>query len=1144
LDIICLCETHLDKDNVIDLKDYKWYGLNRKLIHRHAKKPSGGVGILIRKEILKIFSVDLIDKSCEGIIGIEFRHKLSSYIFIIYSCYLPPEGSVWLEESVFYSHLISQVYLSNYANAVYICGDFNSRIGTLSDVIEGIDNLLPRKPFDLTKNTSGETFIDFVKDIKFCIVNGRVSPENDNFTFISSRGTSVVDYIITPIECINTCNSMYVLAINDLIDEFNLYTMLGEKCKTPDHSILLLNIYYESCSHNVTVTHNSHSTLPLPDQKRIYNFDSMNFTFMNNEDWKSGVAEVTDMLTDINASQEHLDLTYSCFCKEVVQEMDRSLDFKDINNYKTEKHKRHSKPFWNDELTNLWNDMRKNEKIFRKSTKNPNENKLLLKEAFVNAQNVFDKTLRMYERQYNSRKITEIESLQTNDPKKFWSTIKHLGPRKTEIPTCVYNANGELSNDIVLIKNTWFIAFKNLYNNVTENNIFDNNFYNEAIKLKATLEDDMSKDGYLSNVALNAPISYDEIEKVVNNLKLKKASGHDKIPNEILRCENIRMLLYQMFSKCFENCLIPSAWKKAMICPIPKGSDKDPYIPNNYRGISLLSCVGKLYSNLLNNRLKYYLEELNLISEFQNGFRPKRSCEEHLFVITSIIRNRQNDNKDTFAAFIDMQKAFDSVNRNLLLFNLISLNVDGKFYKNLKQMYTDTQASVIINGILTEWFNTNTGVLQGDVLSPVLFNTFINELSEKLQESGSGIPIKRHRISNLMYADDIVLLAGCARDLQTLLDIVRQWCHKWQLKINENKTNVVHFRKRRKTRSNFQFAFGDTMIKTIECYRYLGLVLDEFLVFDKSVDILTESAGRALGAIIGKFKNYRDVGFKTFTKLYNASVIPIVDYMSSIWGFGEYNQCDKIQYRALQYYLGVNKYTPTLGIAGEAGWTLPFYRRCLNMIKLWNKLLALEETRLPKIVLLWDLEKNNNNFSSNMSDIAEMLQLPEFVITKNECHISLAKEILDKIMSEAWSNKVQYKPKLRTYITFKENFCSEGYLEKYIPKYRRALFTKLRLGVLPLEIETGRYNDTPVEERICKMCKDGVEDEIHFLCKCVNYNNFRQELYSKIEKINPNFIFLNTVEKFKFLLSNPEIVKHVSMYIQKSWQYRNNLLFI
>jgi retron-type reverse transcriptase len=145
-----------------------------------------------------------------------------------------------------------------------------------------------------------------------------------------------------------------------------------------------------------------------------------------------------------------------------------------------------------------------------------------------------------------------------------------------------------------------------------------------------------------------------------------------------------------------------------------------------------------------------------------------------------------------------MQKAFDSVNRELLLFNLICFNVDGKFYRNLKEIYTDTQACVIINGIFTDWFKTNTGVLQGDVLSPVLFNTFINNLAEKLQESGSGIPIKTHRISNLMYADDIVLLAGCARDLQALLDIVKQWCHKWQLKINETKTNIVHFRKQRK----------------------------------------------------------------------------------------------------------------------------------------------------------------------------------------------------------------------------------------------------------------------------------------------------------------------------------------------------------
>lgn len=583
--------------------------------------------------------------------------------------------------------------------------------------------------------------------------------------------------------------------------------------------------------------------------------------------------------------------------------------------------------------------------------------------------------------------------------------------------------------------------------------------------------------------------------------------------------------------------------KKQLLPQFQKNLNSDPHIPLNYRGISILSCVGKMYSSILNNRIKTYLEELKLLSESQNGFRAKRSCEEHVFVITSIIRNRQNDNLDTFAAFIDMQKAFDSVDRKLLLFNLICYNVDGNFYKNLKQIYSETKACVKINGLLTDWFSTHSGVLQGDVLSPVLFNSFIDGLAVKLNESNAGIKISDYHISNLMYADDIALLANSATQLQLLLNIVANWCNKWRLGINQTKTNIVHFRKIRKNRTTFKFSLGSSELKIVNSYKYLGLILSEFLNYNIAVDLLAESAGRALGAIIGKFKNYRDAGFKSYTKLFHSGVVPILDYMSGIWGFGNYKQCDRIQNRALQFYLGVNKYTPELGIASEAGWTLPFYRRCICMLKLWNRLLALDESRLPKIILNWDIAKYNNNFSTDIECIADMIDLQELVFTKSNCDISAAKDILLTLMSNEWLKKANLKPKLRHYVTFKKDFSTAHYLNSYIPKYRRALFTQLRLGVLPLEIETGRYHSIPLDDRICKLCNNGVEDPIHFICLCPTYNTYRNVLFQCCNELNENFDNLDNNEKFIYIMNSEKLTKLITMYIQNCWNYRKSVLF-
>ena len=104
---------------------------------------------------------------------------------------------------------------------------------------------------------------------------------------------------------------------------------------------------------------------------------------------------------------------------------------------------------------------------------------------------------------------------------------------------------------------------------------------------------------------------------------------------------------------------MPTSWLRSIIKPIPKGAGKDPYIHMNYRVISLISCVGKLYSAVLNDRLVEYLDFFNLIADEQNGFRKDRSCEDHVFVLDSVVKNRLNNGQSTYVAFVDMAKAFD-----------------------------------------------------------------------------------------------------------------------------------------------------------------------------------------------------------------------------------------------------------------------------------------------------------------------------------------------------------------------------------------------------------------------------------------------------------------------------------------------------
>ncbi len=108
---------------------------------------------------------------------------------------------------------------------------------------------------------------------------------------------------------------------------------------------------------------------------------------------------------------------------------------------------------------------------------------------------------------------------------------------------------------------------------------------------------------------------------------------------------------------------MPSIWLRAIVNPILKGSGKDPYVPINYRGISLLSCVSKCYTSIMNERLVKFCDGNNILVDEQNGFRKNCSCNDHLFSLASIIRNRLATHMSTYCAFIDMEKAFDFIDR-------------------------------------------------------------------------------------------------------------------------------------------------------------------------------------------------------------------------------------------------------------------------------------------------------------------------------------------------------------------------------------------------------------------------------------------------------------------------------------------------
>ena len=304
---------------------------------------------------------------------------------------------------------------------------------------------------------------------------------------------------------------------------------------------------------------------------------------------------------------------------------------------------------------------------------------------------------------------------------------------------------------------------------------------------------------YKDGSELNVEVTEEEVEEAVENLKNGKASGTDEVIAEVLKHggEGMMRALFLLCREVWGREKIPKEWMKGVIFPIlKKGSRSDM---TNYRGISLLSVVGKVFAVVLNRRVIEWSE--GVLVEEQFGFRPGRGCRDPLFVLREIVVNRGT--KTVFAAFMDIKKAYPSVWRDGLWWKLWRMGVRGKMWRVLRQWNEDRKCGVVWNGEVGEWFDMESGVAQGCPLSPVLFSLYINDIALEIKKKGGSVQYGEVRVSVLMYADDMVLVADSKKGLQDSIDAAFAYSSKWRFLFNaaKDKTEIMFFHGQRASES-------------------------------------------------------------------------------------------------------------------------------------------------------------------------------------------------------------------------------------------------------------------------------------------------------------------------------------------------------
>ena len=646
--------------------------------------------------------------------------------------------------------------------------------------------------------------------------------------------------------------------------------------------------------------------------------------------------------------------------------------------------------------------------------------------------------------------------------------------------------------------------------------------------------------------SLDQEITMEELNEAEYVLRPDKSTGYDSLSNEIIKClaETNPRIILKLFNLVFDSNAKIEQWAVAILTPILKSGPKMD--PSNYRGISILSCLGKLYTAILNKRLMKYAIEQGILKPEALGFvAGNRTSDAHLIIHTLIQRYCHQENRKIFSCFVDFSKAFDTIPRDLLFEKLLGYGITGKFFNNIKSMYTNDNCCVKVGNKLTESFLANQGVKQGCILSPLLFNIFIADIVERFKTENCR-PLKIDESQNLgclLWADDIILLSHSEEGLRNMLSALSSYVDANGMSINTKKTQCMIFNKTGKfIRRSYPMKNGT--IETTKSYKYLGFI---FTPSGEIVSGLKDLRDRALRAY-HKLKHKMGLHFRlhpfTTMSLFDSLIKPILLYSSDFWGclkMPNNNPIENMYMKFCKALLGVQKQTSNIGVLLELGAVPIMFYGVKNCIKNWDRIHKKYEANdivlkihhmACEFNLPWPLMAKNKLDSVDIAPESDIQNI----------HVVTFKNLTENFYQESFEKIYSEHSKLRTYSKLKTERGMEEYLNSVKNIGDRTALTKLRLSNHTLMIERGRHQGLQENQRLCPFCKNKVEDEYHFVMECNTFDSFRQNLFDDMMEINNMFNWLNDNEKFIFLLSKPETGEIMSKYLHKTLQIRKFLL--